>query len=31
MVARTSVCSAALGVFLLAADAGADVLEQAKG
>ena len=30
MVARTSVCSAALGVFLLAADAGADVLEQAK-
>ena len=30
MVARTGVCSAALGVVLLAADAGADVLEQAK-
>ncbi len=30
MVTRTSVCSAALGALLLAADVGADVLEQAK-
>ncbi len=30
MVARTRLCAAALGLVLLASDAGADVLEQAK-
>ena len=30
MVVRTSACAAVLGMVLLAADAGADVLEQAK-
>ena len=30
VVARTRLCAAALGLVLLASDAGADVLEQAK-